>query len=51
MEYEQLRVFMTKYQCSLETAWHYFELRWEGCTPEQALLWCGLRDPNEHRND
>ena len=51
MEYEQLRNFMTKYQCDLETALYYFDLRSEGCTREQAFLWCGLRDPSEHRDD
>ena len=51
MEFEQLHKFMAKYQCSLEVAMYYFELRDEGCTREQAFLWCGLRDPEEHRDD
>ena len=51
MEFEQLRKFMAKYQCDHETALRYFDLRDEGCTREQALLWCGLRDPEEHRHD
>ena len=36
------RAFMKKWNCSFETARSYFELRSEGCTPEAALVWCGL---------
>lgn len=44
MDWEVIKKFMDKYDCSHETATLYFSLRDDGCTVEQALLWCGLAD-------
>lgn len=46
MDGEKLRAFMDKYQCGEQTARYYYDLREEGVAREQALVWCGLRDPN-----
>ena len=46
MDWEVIVRFMRKYECNHDTASHYFALRDEGCTREQALLWCGLVDPH-----
>lgn len=45
--FESLKRFMEKYKCSVDTALYYFELREEGCTPESALVWCGLAAPGK----
>ncbi|MHA3905176.1 hypothetical protein ACTPOE_16850 [Castellaniella sp. WN] len=42
MDGEQLRKFAQRWNCCLETAAYYFDLRAEGCTVEAALAWCGL---------
>lgn len=36
---------MAKYECDADTALRYYALRDEGVPYEQALVWCGLRDP------
>jgi len=46
MDWETVVAFMRKHGCDHDTASYYFALREEGCSREQALLWCGLRDPN-----
>lgn len=42
MDYEKIRAFAAKYECSENTAALYFDLRAEGMAPEAALVWCGL---------
>lgn len=48
---ERLQRIMETYECDLETAQRYLDLRDEGYNYVQAQLMAGIGDPPENRDD
>ena len=42
MDYEKIKAFALKYECSEKVAAYSYHLRDEGVPYEAALAWCGL---------